>query len=86
MYEVRGGGETLREIAERTLNSPERWKEIDAFGREWLALTGNLRAKPPDNAEELSSLLTALRSNNAKWMNIGATQFTKAVARYCQLE
>jgi hypothetical protein len=64
----------------------ELWKEIDAYGTEWLALTGDLRAKPPDNAEELSSLLTALRSNNAKWMNIGATQFTKAVARYCQLE
>lgn len=62
---------------------PELWKEIDACSREWLALTGDLRAKPPDNAEELSSLLTALRSNNAKWMNIGATQFTKAVARCC---
>jgi hypothetical protein len=62
---------------------PELWKEIDASSREWLALTGDLRAKPPDNAEELSSLLTALRSNNAKWMNIGATQFTKAVARCC---
>ena len=61
----------------------ELWKEIDAYSTEWLALTGDLRAKPPDNAEELSSLLTALRSNNAKWMNIGATQFTKAVARCC---
>ena len=68
------------------LFDPELWKEIDALGREWLALTGDLKAKPPDNAEALSSLLTALRSNNAKWMNIGATQFTKAVARYCQLE
>ena len=68
------------------LFDPELWKEIDASGTEWLALTGDLRAKPPDNAEELSSLLTALRSNNAKWMNIGATQFTKTVARYCELE
>jgi len=65
---------------------PELWKEVDACGGEWLALTGDLRAKPPDNAEELSRLLTALRSNNAKWMNIGATQFAKAVARYCKLE
>jgi hypothetical protein len=68
------------------LFDPELWKEIDASGTEWLALTGDLRAKPPDNAEELSSLLTALRSNNAKWMNIGATQFTKTVARYCEPE
>jgi TIR domain len=65
---------------------PELRKEIDARGREWLALTNDLRTKPMDNAEELSSLLTALRSNNAKWMNLGATQFTKAVARYCESE
>ena len=64
----------------------ELWKEIDAYSEEWLELTGYLKAKPPDNAEELSSLLTALRNNNAKWMNIGAKQFTKTVARYCQLE
>ena len=42
--------------------------------------------RPPDNAEELSSSLTALRTNNAKWMSIGATQFAEAVARYCKLE
>ena len=62
----------------------EVWEEIDARGAEWLALTNDLRAKPPDNAEELSSLLTALRSNNAKWMNIGATQYAKTVARYAK--
>jgi hypothetical protein len=64
---------------------PEFWKEIDDCSREWLALTGELKAKPPDNAEELSSLLTALRSNNSKWMNIGATQYAKAVGRIAQL-
>jgi TIR domain len=64
----------------------ECWPEIDALSREWLARIGDLTAKPPDNAEELSSLLTALRRNNAKWMNIGATQFTKEVARICKLE
>jgi len=62
----------------------ELWEEIDARSAEWLALTNDLRVKPPDNAEELSSLLTALRSNNAKWLNIGATQYTKAVARYAK--
>jgi hypothetical protein len=67
------------------LFDPELWNEIDALGREWLALTGDLRAKSPDNAEELSSLLTALRSNNSKWMNIGATQFNKSVARIANL-
>jgi len=64
---------------------PEFWKEIDACSREWLSLTGDLRAKPPDNAEELSTALTALRSNNSKWMNIGARQYTKAVGRIAQL-
>ena len=62
------------------------WKEIDACSKDWLALTDDLKAKPPDNAEELSSLLMALRSNNTKWMNIGATQFTKTVAQYCKLD
>jgi hypothetical protein len=65
---------------------PEVWGEIDACSKEWLALTGELRAKSPDNSEELSGILTALRSNNAKWMNIGATQITKTVARYCEQE
>jgi len=65
---------------------PEFWKEIDDYSREWLALTGELKAKPPDNAEELSTVLTALRSNNSKWMNIGATQYAKAVARIAQLK
>jgi MraZ protein len=37
MYEVRGSGETLREIAERTLNSPERWKEIEELNPEMRA-------------------------------------------------
>jgi hypothetical protein len=64
----------------------EFWKEIDALSREWLALIGDLTAKPPDNPEDLSKLLTALRRNNAKWMNIGATQFTKEVARIGKLE
>jgi len=60
----------------------EFWEEIDSYGSEWVALIGDLKAKPPDNAEELSSKLTALRSNNAKWMNVGGRQFAKAVARY----
>jgi hypothetical protein len=58
------------------------WTEIDACGSEWVALTTELRAKPPENAKELATALTALRSNNAKWMNIGAMQFAKDVARY----
>jgi hypothetical protein len=61
----------------------EFWNEIDACGSEWLALTDDLKAKPPDNAEALSSKLKALRNNNAKWMHICAKQFPKAVARYC---
>ena len=67
------------------LFNPELWKEIDACASEWRALAGDLRTKPPDNAKDLASLLTALRSNNAKWMNLGATQFAKAIARYCDL-
>jgi hypothetical protein len=61
----------------------ELWEEVDACSKEWVALTDGLKEKPPDNAEALSSLLTALRSNNSKWMNIAATQYTKTVARCC---
>lgn len=64
----------------------EFWKEIDTCGSEWVALTDNLRTKPPDNAAELSTSLKALRTNNARWMNIGATQFTRDVARIARLE
>jgi len=74
------------EDAFREIFHPELFKEIDACGKEWVALTDELKAKPPDNSEELSRLLTELRDNNAKWMNIGAMQFTKAIARYCELK
>ena len=57
------------------------WHEIDACSTEWLALKGELEAKPPDNAQELSRLLTALLRNNAKWMNMAATQFARYVAQ-----
>jgi hypothetical protein len=63
---------------------PELWKEIDACSEEWLALAGELKARSPDNSEELSRSLTELRNNNAKWLNIGARQFTKAIVRYCE--
>ena len=59
------------------------WKEIDVCSEEWLALTGELREKSPDNAEALSHVLTELRNNNAKWLNIGARQFAQAVNHYC---
>lgn len=62
----------------------EFWPEIDACIKEWMALMGELRTKSLDNSEELSRLLTALRSNNAKWMNVGATQISKTIARYCE--
>jgi hypothetical protein len=64
----------------------ELWKDVDACSNEWVALTDELKEKPPSNATELSSLLTALQNNNAKWMNLGATQFTKTVAECCVIE
>lgn len=64
----------------------ELWESIDEGGKEWLELINGLRVKPPENAEELSNALSALRNNNAKWMNIGAVQFTKAVEQYCKME
>ncbi len=76
-----GGDDAFHELFD-----PELWDEIDASGAEWVKLINALRAKPPGNAQDLYSALTALRSNNAKWMNVGATQFTKAVARYCEKE
>lgn len=62
---------------------PDLWEEIDVCSKEWLALTGELKAKAPDNSEELSRLLTDLRNNNAKWINIGAKQFAQTVQHYC---
>ncbi len=72
------GDDAFHELFEEDL-----WKDIDAYSKEWLELTRRLKEKLPDNAEELARALTELRNNNAKWMNISATQFTRAVARYC---
>jgi TIR domain len=72
------GDDAFHELFEEEL-----WKDIDAYGKEWLELTRRLNAELPDNAEELAHVLTELRNNNTKWMNISAMQFTRAVARYC---
>ena len=71
------------EDAFHELFDQDLWKEVDAYGEEWLKLARSLKAKSPDNAEELARLLTELRNNNAKWINISAKQFTHAVASYC---
>src|SRR5262249_45889015 len=42
------------------LFDPTLWKEIDACGSEWLALTGRLRTMSTDNAKELADVFTAL--------------------------
>ena len=87
--------ELIRDLASLRLSSREAFrgvfdskfqKKIDACSREWVALTDDLRAKPSENAKKLSTSLTKLRTNNSKWMNIGAMQFTKAVASICELE
>lgn len=75
------GDDAFREIFD-----PKLWGEIDACSMEWQALTSELKTKAPENPEELGTLLTALRSNNAKWLEIGAMQFTNAVRRYCESE
>ena len=72
------GDDAFHEIFDKDL-----WKEVNAYGEEWLKLTRSLKAKSPDNAEELARLLTELRNNNAKWMNISAKQFINDVASYC---
>jgi hypothetical protein len=59
------------------------WKEIDAYGEEWMALTSELSAKSPHKSDEVACLLTGLRNNNAKWMNIAATQFAQSIAKFC---
>ena len=76
-----GGKDAFRDVFDFEL-----WKEIDAYGQEWLTAIGELTTKPPDNSEELSRLLSQLRSNSAKWMHIGAMQFSKAIERYCERE
>src|SRR5262249_39236905 len=70
----------------RDMFDEELWDEIDACIREWLPLNDQLRTKSPANSDELSVTFAGLRANNAKWINIGAKQFTKAVARYCESE
>jgi len=72
------GDDAFHELFEEDL-----WKDIDAYSKEWLELTRRLKEELPDKAEELARVLTELRNNNAKWMNISATQFTRAVAKYC---
>ena len=64
----------------------ELWDEIDAGGKEWVAIVNDMRSNPPDTAEALDKALSALRDNNAKWMKIGAVQFTKTVAQYSRSE
>lgn len=59
---------------------------IAAGGKEWLEIVKGLKTKPPDNADDLASVLSALRNNNAKWMSIGATQFSRSVTQYCGIE
>ena len=61
----------------------EIWHEIDAYSQEWVALTTELTAKSPRKPDELAPLLTGLRNNNAKWMNIAATQFARSIAKFC---
>jgi hypothetical protein len=72
------GDDAFHELFDKDL-----WKEVDAYSEEWLKLTHSLKAKSPDNAEELARLLTELRNNNAKWMNISAKQFKDEVASIC---
>ena len=67
-------------------SNPKVWKDIDAYAKEWLALIGQLKARSPETCDGLSDLLTQLRSNNAKWMNIAARQFAKSINRYCEPE
>jgi hypothetical protein len=59
------------------------WNEVDACGQEWLALTREFTTKSPHTSEDLARVLTALRDNNAKWMNIAATQFAQTINKFC---
>jgi hypothetical protein len=68
------------------LFASELWDEIDASGKEWMHIIHRLKSNPPDTAGELATALSELRNNNAKWMCIGAKQFSNAVAQYCRLE
>jgi hypothetical protein len=70
------------EDAFQEIFNTDLWQELGVLGEEWLALTGELK-KSPDNHEELSRLLTQLRNNNAKWINVGAKQFAQTVQHYC---
>ena len=76
-----GGDDAFHELFER-----EFWKDIDAYGKEWFTLVGELKATSPQTCEELSHVLTQLRNNNAKWMSVAARQFTKAIERYCDAQ
>ncbi len=66
--------------------APPLCSTVKRRSKEWLDIVNGLRTKQPDNAEELANVLSALRGNNAKWMNVGATQFAKSVSQYCRME
>jgi hypothetical protein len=72
-----GGFDAFHDIFNREL-----WDDIGACSDEWLALVDELKAEP-DDCQDLARVLTELRDNNAKWLNIGATQFAQSVLHYC---
>lgn len=87
--------ELIRDLESLSLSGYDQFHEIfdddfftdvKAASDDWRMLTDQLREKPPDNSPELSRLLKELLKNNAEWINIGARQLKKTVARYRESE
>ena len=74
------------EDAFHALFDQELWEEIASGSKEWLEIVKGMRTQPPDNPDDLDKALSGLRNNNARWMNLGAKQFTNVVAQYCRME
>ena len=54
--------------------------KIEALGDEWSGLMKKLAAQPLQNSDDLSARLKDLLQNNAKWLEISASQFSLTAA------
>jgi hypothetical protein len=54
--------------------------KIESLGDEWTGLMKKLAGDPVQNSDDLTVRLKALLENNAKWLELSATQFAQTAA------
>src|SRR5580704_4603025 len=60
--------------------SPDLRPKIETLGDEWTGLMKKLAGEPVQNSDDLTVRLKALLENNAKWLEVSATQFAQTAA------